>query len=127
MGTCEPNFFNVTDGGSGTLYIAAIGVHLPKVLWHELDSTFIKSKCVSDMARVCYWCGGGDVDILLDETQRRHRIPGQSQLRVLRRARQWDSAYQTPMKWILTTGQQKFFLNWPAKLLFSGSFEPMER
>ena len=53
MATCEPDFSDVTDGGSGTLYIAAMGVHLPKVLWHELDSTLIKSKCMSEMARVC--------------------------------------------------------------------------
>ena len=85
MATREPDFFNVTDGGSGTMYIAAMGVHLLKVLWHELDSSFIKSKCMAEMARVCYRCGGGDVDILLDETQRRHCIPGHSQLRVLRR------------------------------------------
>ena len=78
MATGEPDFFNVADGRSGTLYTAAMGVHLPKVLRHELDSTFIKSKCVSEMARICYRCGGGDVDIRLNETQRRHRIPGQS-------------------------------------------------
>ena len=87
MATCKPDFFNVTDGGSWTLYMATVGVHLPKVLWHKLDSTFIKSKCVSEMARICYRCGGGDMDILLDETQRRHRIPGQSQLKVSRRTR----------------------------------------
>ena len=127
MATCEPNFFNVTDGGSGTSYIAAMGVHLPKVLRDELDSTFIKSKCMSDMASVCHRCRGGDVDIPLDETQRRHCIPGQSQLRVLRRARRRDSAYQTPTKWILTSGQQKLFLNRTAKFLFSGLLEPMER
>ena len=67
------------------------------------------------------------MDIRLDETQRRHCIPGQSQLRVLQRARQRDSAYQTPMKWILTSGQQKLFLNWIATFLVSGLFEPMER
>ena len=127
MATCEPDFFNVTDGGSATLYSAAMGVHLLKVLWHELDSTFIKSKCMSEMARVCSRRGGGDVDIPLNETQRRHCIPGQGQLRVLRRARQRGSAYQTPMKWILTSGQQKLSLNFFAKSLFSGLFEPMER
>ena len=127
MATCEPDFFNITDDGSGSLYIVEMGIHLLKVLRHELDSTFIKSKRMSDMARVCYRRGDGDVDISLNETQRRHRIPGQSQLRVLRRARQRGSAYQTPMKWILTSGQQKLSLNLFAKSLFSGLFEPMER
>ena len=107
MATCEPDFFNVTDSGSGTLYIAAMGVHLHKVLRHELHSTFIKGKRMSEMTCVCHRCGGGDVDIPLDETQRRHRIPGQSQLCY----KGTIKAYQTPMKWILTSGQQKRFLN----------------
>ena len=34
---------------------------------------------MSGMARVCYRCGGDDVDILLHERSS-HRIPGQSQL-----------------------------------------------
>jgi len=86
MATPKPHFFDVAVGGSLTFYIDMMSVHLRKVFWHEIDSTFIKGKCMSEMTRVCYRCGSGNVDILLDDTQRRYRIPGHSQLRVLRRA-----------------------------------------
>jgi len=86
MATREPDLFDVTIGGSLTSYIDTMSVHLRKVFRYELDSKFIKGKCMSEMACVCYGCGSGDVDILLDETQGRHRIPGHSQLRELQRA-----------------------------------------
>ena len=76
MATGEPDFFNITiESGN----VATIGVHFHKALRKEFDSTFIKSKCMSEMARVCYRRGGGDVNIFLDQAQRRHRIPSQSQ------------------------------------------------
>ena len=83
MRTRKPDFFDVTNSGSGTPYIAAMSVHLRKVLWQELDATFIKSKGMSEMACVRYRCGGGKVDVSLDESQRRYRVPNQSYLRVL--------------------------------------------
>ena len=76
MATGEPDFFNITiESGN----VATIGVHFHKALRKEFDSTFIESKCMSEMARVCYRRGGGDVNIFLDQAQRRHRIPSQSQ------------------------------------------------
>ena len=76
MGTSEPNFFNITDSFS-RISPATVGIHLYKVFRHELDSTFIKSERMSEMARVYCRCGFGDMHISLDETQRRHRIPTQ--------------------------------------------------
>ena len=87
MRTCKLDFFDVTDSGSGTPYIAAMSIHLQKVLWHELDATFIKSKAMLEVASVRYRCGGlrGRVDVSLasDEPQRRYRVPDQNYLRVL--------------------------------------------
>ena len=77
MTTREPDFLDVvTDGSPRTSYIATMSVHLRKVLWHEFNSTFIKSKRVSEVTCVCYRCGGRDVDSRLDETQGGHCIPG---------------------------------------------------
>ena len=84
MAPSEPDFFHITDSGFVASYVGTKGIHLQKVFRHELDSTFIKSKRMSEMTRVCYRCRFGDMHIALDETQRRHRMPGQRLLRELR-------------------------------------------
>ena len=82
MATRKPDFFNVTDGKSGiSSYVTTVIVHLHKVFWYELDSTFIKGKCMSEMACACYGCRICDMNVLLDETQRRHRVPVQNQFK----------------------------------------------
>ena len=83
MAAGEPDFFNITNSRNGVSYVGTKGIHLQKVFRYELDSTFIKSKRMSEMTRICYRSGFGNMHISLDETQRRHRFPGQRQLREL--------------------------------------------
>ena len=75
----KPDFLDVTNSSPRTSHIATMSIHLQKVLWHEFNSTFIKSKHVSEVTCVG-WCGGHDVDNLLNEAQWRHCISGQCQL-----------------------------------------------
>lgn len=80
METPKPDSFNVAGSRSGISYVTMMSVHLRKVFGHELDSTFVKSECTSEMAHIYYRCGGLHMDISLDETQRQYRVSGQINL-----------------------------------------------
>ena len=53
MATSKPDFFNINHISSGTSCVVVV-IHLQKVFRHEVDSTFIESERMSEMARVCY-------------------------------------------------------------------------
>lgn len=66
MATDKPDFFSMIDGGLGTSYLATMGIHLQKVFRHKLDSTFINSEGMSEIARVRYRLESGGVRTSLD-------------------------------------------------------------
>lgn len=122
----EPDFFDVrvrvagTRIAAGTRVTAGSRIHFQKVLRQELYSTFVKGKCMSEVARVRCRCGGGDVDIAPNKAQGRHCIPSSKSGQRPTKERQRDATHQTPMKWILTPGKQKSFLKCIAKSLVLG-------
>ena len=121
----EPDFFDVRVSGtrvaSGAPQLpATTRIHFQKVFRQKLYSTFVEGKCMSEVARVHYRCGGGDVDIALNKAQGRHRIPSSKSGQRPTKERQRDATHQTPMKWILTPEKQKSFLKCIAKSLVLG-------